>query len=152
MPLSLNNSKDIIASSNSVLKGNRTIDVLETIDAVQGFASDTYDRANIDGKLSTINTNITNKHATLSNGTAVTNSQAILSGNNIKNIVPGTGISLASDENNITVTGVDAYDRANIDGQIQTINTNVTNKQDKLFLGTSITVGQNLFNTTTSKL
>jgi hypothetical protein len=38
MPLSLNNSKDIVANSISVLKGNRTIDVLETIDAVTGLA------------------------------------------------------------------------------------------------------------------
>ncbi len=56
------------------------------------------------------NTNIINKQATLSNGTAVTHSQAILSGIKTKNIVPGTDISLTSDENNITVTGVDAYD------------------------------------------
>ena len=41
MPLSLNNSKDIVANSMSVLKGNRTIDVLETIDAVQGLAPET---------------------------------------------------------------------------------------------------------------
>ena len=38
MPLSLNNSKDIVANSISVLKGNRTIDVLETIDALSGLA------------------------------------------------------------------------------------------------------------------
>ena len=38
MPLSLNNSKDIVANSISVLKGNRTIDVLETLDAVTGLA------------------------------------------------------------------------------------------------------------------
>ena len=38
MPLSLNNSKDIVANSISVLKGNQTIDVLETIDAVTGLA------------------------------------------------------------------------------------------------------------------
>ena len=38
MPLSLNNSKDIVANSISVLKGNRTIDVLETINALSGLA------------------------------------------------------------------------------------------------------------------
>ncbi len=38
MPLSLNNSKDIVANSISVLKGNRTIDVLETIDSLSGLA------------------------------------------------------------------------------------------------------------------
>ena len=41
MPVSLNNSKDIIANSISVIKGNRTIDVVETIDAVQGIAQET---------------------------------------------------------------------------------------------------------------
>ena len=38
MPLSLNNSRDRVANSISVIKGNRTIDVLETIDAVTGLA------------------------------------------------------------------------------------------------------------------
>ena len=38
MPLSLNNSKDIVANSISVIKGNRTIDVLETIDSLAGLA------------------------------------------------------------------------------------------------------------------
>ncbi len=38
MPLSLHNSKDIVTNSISILKGTRTIDVLETIDAVSGLA------------------------------------------------------------------------------------------------------------------
>ena len=42
MPISLNNSKDILANSVSVIKGNRTIDLVETIDAVQGFAPSTF--------------------------------------------------------------------------------------------------------------
>ena len=41
MPLSLNNRKDIVANSISIIKGNRTIDVLETIDAVSGLAPET---------------------------------------------------------------------------------------------------------------
>ncbi len=41
MPLSLNHSKDIVANSVSVIKGNKTIDVLETIDAFQGLAPET---------------------------------------------------------------------------------------------------------------
>ena len=41
MPLSLNNGKDIVANSLSIIKGNNTIDVLETIDAVQGLAPET---------------------------------------------------------------------------------------------------------------
>ena len=41
MPVSLSNSKDIVANSVSLIKGNRVIDVLETIDAVQGLAPET---------------------------------------------------------------------------------------------------------------
>jgi hypothetical protein len=41
MALSLTNSKDIVANSISIIKGNRTIDVLETIDAVTGLAPET---------------------------------------------------------------------------------------------------------------
>ena len=41
MAISLNDSKDIVANSLSIIKGNRTIDVLETIDAVQGLAPET---------------------------------------------------------------------------------------------------------------
>ena len=41
MPISLNNSKDIVANSVSIIKGNRTIDLVETIDDVQGFAPST---------------------------------------------------------------------------------------------------------------
>ena len=39
--MSLNNSKDIVANSVSIIRGNRTIDLVETIDAVQGFAPET---------------------------------------------------------------------------------------------------------------
>ena len=45
-------------------------------------------------KITTINTNTTAKQPTLSSGTAVTDSQDILSGTIIKNIKPGIGISL----------------------------------------------------------
>ena len=41
MPISLNNSKDIVANSVSIIRGNRTIDLVETTDAVQGFAPET---------------------------------------------------------------------------------------------------------------
>ncbi len=41
MPASLSNSKDIVANSVSVIRGNKTIDLIETIDAVQGLAPDT---------------------------------------------------------------------------------------------------------------
>ena len=129
MPLSLNNSKDIVANRISVLKGNRTIDVLETIDAVTGLAPETLNSLeklatalnNDDGFFTTVTTALGNKadtsttytksasnllldakvddaemtnyalktdvtaavstkQATISNGTEVTNSKAILSG------------------------------------------------------------------------
>ncbi len=41
MPVSLNNSKDFVANCVSVSKGTITIDLIETIDAVQGLAPDT---------------------------------------------------------------------------------------------------------------
>ncbi len=41
MPVSLSNSKDIVANSISVIKCNRTINLVETIDIVQGLAPDT---------------------------------------------------------------------------------------------------------------
>jgi hypothetical protein len=41
MPLSLNNSKDLVVNSISILKGNKTIDLIESLDAVQGLAPET---------------------------------------------------------------------------------------------------------------
>ncbi len=41
MPVSSNDSKDIVANSVSIINGNRTIDLVETIYVVQGFAPDT---------------------------------------------------------------------------------------------------------------
>ena len=41
MPVSLSNSKDIVANSISVVKGNRIIDVINTIDDVTGIAPST---------------------------------------------------------------------------------------------------------------
>ena len=43
MPVSLSNSKDIVANSISVIKGNKIIDVLETVDSVRGLAPATLD-------------------------------------------------------------------------------------------------------------
>ena len=43
MPVSLSNSKDIIANSISVIKGNKVIDVLETVDDIVGLAPATLD-------------------------------------------------------------------------------------------------------------
>ena len=41
MPLSLNNSKDIVANSISIIKGNKTVDLIESLDAVTGLAPET---------------------------------------------------------------------------------------------------------------
>ncbi len=69
MPLSLNNSKDIVANSISILKGNRTIDLLESLDAVSGLAPDTLNSLeklatalnNDSGFFTTVTTAIGNK-------------------------------------------------------------------------------------------
>ena len=41
MPLSLNNSKDIVANSISIIKGNKTVDFISSLDAVTGLAPET---------------------------------------------------------------------------------------------------------------
>ena len=41
MPISLNNSKDIVVNSISIIKGNKTVDLIESLDAVTGLASET---------------------------------------------------------------------------------------------------------------
>ena len=167
MPISLNNSKDIVANSVSIIRGNRTIDLVESIDAVQGFApstlnsleklatamnndpaffttlstsignkadkSNTYTQIVTNGLLDKkvddtemtdyalktyVTTAVGTKQATLSNGTEVTNSKTILFGNIIKNILPGTNISLSSDDNKITINGIDAYTKSEVGVEI----------------------------------
>ena len=201
MPISLNNSKDIVANSVSVIKGNRTIDLVETIDAVQGLAPETLnsleklasamnndpnfftaistaigDKADKSTTYTRLVTNdlldkkvddtemvdyahktyvtsaVNTRQATLGNGTAITNSQAILATDKIKNIVPGTGISMVSNDNNITITGVDAYNKDEITTKIQTINTEINKKQATLSNGTLITGSKSLLDTTSAKI
>ena len=41
MPLSLNNCKDIVANSISIIKGNKTVDLIESLEAVTGLAPET---------------------------------------------------------------------------------------------------------------
>ena len=67
MPLSLNNSKDIVANSISVIQGNRTIDVLETVNAVQGLAPETLNSLE---KLATALNNDSNYFQTVSSAIA----------------------------------------------------------------------------------
>jgi hypothetical protein len=160
MALSLTNSKDLVVNSITVVKGNRAIDLVDTLDAVTGIAPDTlnslqkpasalnndsnffnfvtnglegkadvsttYTRLVTDGLLDAkvddtemtnyalktdVATAVSTKQATLSTGLASTGSQSILSGTTIKTIVPGTGISLSSTANGITVTGIDFFPR-----------------------------------------
>ena len=86
MALSLTNSKDIVANSITVIKGNRAIDLLETIDAVTGLAPDTLNSLeklatalNNDSNFFNFVTNgLDNKQKTLSNGTLITGSKSLL--------------------------------------------------------------------------
>ena len=157
MSVSLNNSEDIVANSIGIIKGNKTIDVYESISAVQGLAPETLN--SLEKVATAIDNNpqffqtVANKQATLSNGTLITGSQSLLNTatSKIKNIV-GKNLTLTADDNNITIEGVDAYDKLNIDGKLETINTNVANKQAALSNGTLITGSQSLLNTATSKI
>ncbi len=79
---------------------------------------DAYDKSNIDGQLTTINTNITAKQPTLSTGTLATGSQALLSGATIKSLLSGTGISLVSGPSNITITGIDVYTKSEVNNKL----------------------------------
>ena len=40
MPVSLSNSKDIVANSISSIRGNEIIDILDSLSSVQGFPPD----------------------------------------------------------------------------------------------------------------
>ena len=143
MALSLTNSKDIVANSITVIKGNREVDVLATIDAVQGFAPSTLnsleklakamnDDANF---FTTLSTDINKKQNTLSNGTLITGCKSLLvnttTTSKIKNIV-GTNLTLTEDENNITIAA--AYDKSALD-------TKFDNKQNKFIIAETLPAG-----------
>ena len=92
MALSLTNSKDIVANSITVIQGNRSIDLLETIDAVTGLAPDTLNSLeklatalNNDSNFFNFVTNgLNNKQKTLSNGTLITGSKSLLDATSAK--------------------------------------------------------------------
>jgi hypothetical protein len=207
MPISLDNSKDIVANTVSIIRGNRTIDLVETIDAVQGFAPETFnsleklatamnngpsfstalstaigDKADksttytrsatndlLDAKVddtemkdyalkTDVTSSLNTKQATLSTGTASTGSQAILSGTTIKTIVPGTGVSLSSDVNGITVTGIDAHNKTKqqlvflkTKANSSDVTASLNNKQETLNTGTAVTGSQAILSGTTIK-
>ncbi len=101
----------------------------------------------------TINGTIDNKQNTLSNGTLITGSKSLLNTttSKLKNIV-GSNLSLTEDDNNLTITAVDAYNKHEITTKIQTIYTEINKKQHTLSNGTLITNSKSLLNTTTSNL
>jgi hypothetical protein len=101
----------------------------------------------------TVNGKFDNKQNKISNGTLITGSKSLLNTttSKLKNIV-GSNLSLTEDDNNLTITAVDAYNKDEITTKIQTINTDINKKQNTLSNGTLITNSKSLLNTTTSKL
>ena len=67
---------------------------------------------------SEVTASLSTKQPTLTAGTASTGSQAILSASIIKNIAPGTGVTLSSDANKIVITGIDAYTKTEVNQNI----------------------------------
>ena len=145
--INLTNRADIECDSLTIINNNGRINVgtsitnlNNTVNSVTGLPIETLNSLQKIGEaidndplfFTNTNSKIDAKQATLNNGTAVTNSQAILSGTKIKNIVPSTGISMTSNIDNITITGIDSYDKPNIDAKLLTINTDITNKQATL--------------------
>ena len=143
MPISLNNSKDIVANSVSIIQGNRTIDLVETIDAVQGFAPSTLNSLeklakamNDDPNFFTELSNAINtKQKALSNGALITGSQSLLNTTaaKLKNIV-GKNLTLTATDENLTIEAVYAYDKPNID-------TKFNNKQDAFIIAQTLSAG-----------
>lgn len=79
---------------------------------------DSYDKANIDAKLTTINTNITNKQDTIGNGTGSgALSQYLLNAGKIKNLVPGSNgaITMTANTGSVFINGIDSYNKSEID-------------------------------------
>ena len=104
------------------------------------LSCDAYDKTNIDGKITTINntletkattTTVNTKQDKLVLGTSITGSQSLFNTttSKLKNIV-GANLTLTSDVDNLTITGIDAYDKTNIDGKITTINNNISAKRN----------------------
>ena len=86
MALSLTNSKDIVANNVTVVKGSRAIDLIDTIEAVQGFAPEALNSLeklatalnNDNNFFSSITAAIDNKQAKINLGTSITGSQSLL--------------------------------------------------------------------------
>ena len=191
MSVSLNNSKDIVASSIGIIKGNKTIDVVEAISAVQGLAPETLnslekvataidnnpqffqtvasglaakaDKSELTAAVNTINTSINAKQNKFIIAEIPANTGRLFDNNSTKfrAINVTTPLSITATRDDYLTISSDTYDKANIDGKITTINnaldtkattTALNNKQDKIVLGTSSTGSQSWINTTTSKL
>ena len=112
MPVSLNNSKDIVANSVAVIKGNKTIDVLETIDAVQGLAPETLNSLE---KLATAMYNDSNYFQTVS--TAIGN-KADAATTYTKSVVNGL-LDAKVDDTEITnyATKATTYTKTDVDAK-----------------------------------
>ena len=117
--------------------------MVETIDAVQGFAPSTLNSLeklakamNDDPNFFTELSNAINtKQKALSNGALITGSQSLLNTTaaKLKNIV-GKNLTLTATDENLTTEAVDAYDKPNID-------TKFNNKQDAFIIAPTLPAG-----------
>ena len=75
------------------------------------LSCDAYDKANINGKITTINTNNNAIQDKIILGTSSTGSQSLFTTTTsiLKNIV-GTNLTLSADDDKLTITGIDTYD------------------------------------------
>ena len=126
MPLSLNNRKDIVANSISIIKGNRTIDVLETIDAVSGLAPETLNSLeklatamnNDPGFFTTLSTDIDAKQDKFITSSIPANTGRLFDtdSTNFRAINVSTPLSITATRSDYLTIASDTYDKANIDG------------------------------------
>ena len=112
---------------------------------------DAYTKDEITTKITTVNTDITNKQATLSNAPEVTNSKTVLINNKLNNLLPGVKINFTSTDDSITINGIDAYTKTETATEIGKLVNGAPAVSDTLkeiadFIGDSTSITGNLIN------